>query len=100
DLYGAGARCPHVSERRIPGPLAVYVAIGRQHAATLSRGSLTRRARERPTPHPRQRHDWHVGDSFVRMVAMAGPNQRNLGRVFNEVPELYDRVRPGYPDEL
>ncbi|GAA2332529.1 class I SAM-dependent methyltransferase [Streptomyces kunmingensis] len=25
---------------------------------------------------------------------------RNLGRVFNEVAELYDRVRPGYPDEL
>lgn len=31
---------------------------------------------------------------------MAGPNQPDLGRVFNEVPELYDRVRPGYPDEL
>jgi SAM-dependent methyltransferase len=31
---------------------------------------------------------------------MAGPNQRDLGRVFNEVPELYDRVRPGYPEEL
>jgi SAM-dependent methyltransferase len=28
------------------------------------------------------------------------PNRRNLARVFNEVPELYDRVRPGYPDEL
>jgi SAM-dependent methyltransferase len=28
------------------------------------------------------------------------PNQRHLGRVFNDVPELYDRVRPGYPDEL
>ncbi|MEU0075020.1 methyltransferase domain-containing protein [Streptomyces sp. NPDC006332] len=27
-------------------------------------------------------------------------NRRALGRVFNEVPELYDRVRPGYPDEL
>jgi SAM-dependent methyltransferase len=25
---------------------------------------------------------------------------RPLGRVFNEVPELYDRVRPGYPAEL
>ncbi|WP_250034815.1 class I SAM-dependent methyltransferase [Paractinoplanes maris] len=24
----------------------------------------------------------------------------HLGRVFNEVPELYERVRPGYPDEL
>jgi SAM-dependent methyltransferase len=31
---------------------------------------------------------------------MAGPNRSDLGRVFNEVPELYDRVRPGYPDEL
>jgi SAM-dependent methyltransferase len=31
---------------------------------------------------------------------MMRPNQRDLGRVFNEVPELYDRVRPGYPDEL
>ncbi|MFI5635034.1 class I SAM-dependent methyltransferase [Streptomyces sp. NPDC051664] len=31
---------------------------------------------------------------------MASPNQRDLGRVFNEVPELYCRVRPGYPDEL
>jgi SAM-dependent methyltransferase len=28
------------------------------------------------------------------------PNRRGLGRVFNEVPELYDRVRAGYPDEL
>ncbi|MEU6715519.1 methyltransferase domain-containing protein [Nonomuraea sp. NPDC046802] len=28
------------------------------------------------------------------------PERRDLGRVFNEVPELYDRVRPGYPDEL
>ncbi|MDN3023984.1 class I SAM-dependent methyltransferase [Streptomyces sp. S.PB5] len=27
-------------------------------------------------------------------------NPTGLGRVFNEVPELYDRVRPGYPDEL
>lgn len=25
---------------------------------------------------------------------------KNLGRVFNDVPELYDRVRPGYPAEL
>jgi SAM-dependent methyltransferase len=28
------------------------------------------------------------------------PKRHELGRVFNEVPELYDRVRPGYPDEL
>ena len=31
---------------------------------------------------------------------MTGPDQRDLGRVFDEVPELYDRVRPSYPDEL
>lgn len=31
---------------------------------------------------------------------MADPDRRHLGRVFNEVPELYDRVRPGYPEEL
>ncbi len=31
---------------------------------------------------------------------MAHEEQRNLGRVFDEVPELYDRVRPAYPDDL
>src|SRR6266853_6040490 len=31
---------------------------------------------------------------------MTGPDRRDLGRLFNEVPELYDRVRPAYPDEL
>ena len=31
---------------------------------------------------------------------MAALHGRDLGRVFNEVPELYDRIRPGYPDEL
>jgi SAM-dependent methyltransferase len=31
---------------------------------------------------------------------MAGADRRHLGRVFNEVPELYNRVRPTYPDEL
>ncbi len=31
---------------------------------------------------------------------MTGPEGRELGRVFDEVPELYDRVRPGYPEEL
>ncbi|MFE2530592.1 class I SAM-dependent methyltransferase [Streptomyces sp. NPDC059371] len=30
----------------------------------------------------------------------ARPDRLGLGRVFDEVPELYDRVRPGYPDEL
>jgi SAM-dependent methyltransferase len=33
-------------------------------------------------------------------VGVAGAEQRDRGRVFNEVPELYDRVRPTYPDEL
>jgi SAM-dependent methyltransferase len=32
--------------------------------------------------------------------AVANPDRRVLARVFNDVPELYDRVRPGYPDEL
>jgi SAM-dependent methyltransferase len=31
---------------------------------------------------------------------MTGSDRRDLGRIFNEVPELYDRVRPAYPDEL
>jgi SAM-dependent methyltransferase len=31
---------------------------------------------------------------------MAGLERRHLGRLFDEVPELYDRVRPCYPDEL
>lgn len=31
---------------------------------------------------------------------MTGPDRRDLGQVFNEVPKLYDRVRPAYPDEL
>jgi SAM-dependent methyltransferase len=31
---------------------------------------------------------------------MAGSDRRDLARVFNDVPELYDRVRPRYPDEL
>lgn len=30
---------------------------------------------------------------------MSGIDRRQ-GRLFDEVPELYDRVRPGYPDEL
>lgn len=31
---------------------------------------------------------------------MADADRRHLGRLFNEDPALYDRVRPGYPDEL
>ncbi len=31
---------------------------------------------------------------------MASQSGRDTGRVFDEVPELYDRVRPSYPDEL
>lgn len=31
---------------------------------------------------------------------MANASPGEVGQVFNEVPELYDRVRPTYPDEL
>jgi SAM-dependent methyltransferase len=31
---------------------------------------------------------------------MTDANRREVGQVFNEVPELYDRVRPTYPGEL
>lgn len=31
---------------------------------------------------------------------MPSPDGRAAGRLFDEVPELYDRVRPTYPDEL
>jgi len=31
---------------------------------------------------------------------MAAQGRREIGSLFNEVPELYDRVRPTYPDEL
>ena len=31
---------------------------------------------------------------------MDDTDRRRLGRVFEDVPELYDRVRPTYPDEL
>ena len=31
---------------------------------------------------------------------MAGAERPHLGLVFDEVPDLYDRVRPRYPDDL
>jgi SAM-dependent methyltransferase len=31
---------------------------------------------------------------------VAAPQRNDVGRVFNEVPELYDRLRPKYPAEL
>lgn len=31
---------------------------------------------------------------------MAGADRGEVGQVFNEVPELYDRMRPAYPDQL
>jgi SAM-dependent methyltransferase len=34
------------------------------------------------------------------MKPMTSPERPDSGRVFDEVPELYDRVRPGYPDQL
>jgi SAM-dependent methyltransferase len=41
-----------------------------------------------------------IGTTFRRDGVVAGQDHRALGRVFDEVPELYDRVRPGYPDQL
>lgn len=41
-----------------------------------------------------------IACAFVTDDPKTHPNRHGLGRVFNEVPELYDRVRPGYPDEL
>ena len=32
--------------------------------------------------------------------SVTGADTGGLGRVFNEVPELYDRTRPAYPDAL
>src|SRR6266849_4972319 len=46
------------------------------------------------------RPDPHVGGRCRQDGGMAGAERRHLGRVFNEVPELYDRVRPTYPEEL
>jgi SAM-dependent methyltransferase len=34
------------------------------------------------------------------MSSTTGGNRRGLGRLFDEVPELYDRVRPTYPSKL
>jgi len=31
---------------------------------------------------------------------MPSPDRRATGRLFDEVPEIYDRVRPAYPEEL
>src|SRR5688572_21671104 len=31
---------------------------------------------------------------------VADPERKRLGRRFDEVAQLYDRVRPGYPEEL
>jgi hypothetical protein len=31
---------------------------------------------------------------------VAGADRRGLGRVFDEAPDLYDRVRPIYPDAM
>lgn len=42
----------------------------------------------------------HPTAGWVHDRKMAGMHRRHLGRVFDEVPELYDRVRPTYPDEM
>ncbi|GAA3675655.1 class I SAM-dependent methyltransferase [Streptomyces iranensis] len=41
-----------------------------------------------------------IACAFVTGDPEKRANRRDLGRVFNEVAEVYDRVRPGYPDEL
>jgi SAM-dependent methyltransferase len=33
-------------------------------------------------------------------VSVSGSDQRGLGRVFDDIADLYDRARPGYPAEL
>lgn len=42
----------------------------------------------------------HLQGSWRQNLRMVNGDRRELGRVFNEVPDLYDRVRPAYPDEL
>src|SRR5947209_8634732 len=42
----------------------------------------------------------HPAPADGEVSAMTGPARRDLGRVFNEVPGLYDRVRPACPGEL
>jgi SAM-dependent methyltransferase len=42
----------------------------------------------------------HLGADERQNVLVAGAQRNDVGRVFNEVPELYDRVRPTYPAEL
>jgi len=34
------------------------------------------------------------------MGRVSSGDQRERGKLFNEVPALYDKVRPPYPDEL
>jgi SAM-dependent methyltransferase len=36
----------------------------------------------------------------VQDGVMAGPSRHTLRRLFDEIPELYDRVRPRYPEQL
>jgi SAM-dependent methyltransferase len=41
-----------------------------------------------------------VRRTCARIGGVVDPDRHHFGYVFNEVPELYDRVRPSYPDEL
>ncbi len=41
-----------------------------------------------------------VSASARQNQVMVRSDRRDLGGVFDEVPEIYDRVRPSYPDEL
>jgi len=41
-----------------------------------------------------------VAAARARETPAMSSDRRDLGRVFEEVPDLYDRLRPTYPDEL
>ncbi len=44
--------------------------------------------------------DGHIKAKWRQNGSVAGSQRNDLGQVFNEVPGLYDRVRPRYPSEL
>lgn len=54
-----------------------------------------------PSTADRVGSSWRAGGAVARRDdAMADADRGDVGQVFNDVPELYDRVRPAYPDEL
>ena len=58
----------------------------------------------RPAPDRRAREGYALRaadrEHLRQDPRMASAERERLGLVFNEVPDLYDRVRPSYPDEL